>query len=205
MARKALISLAFAVVLVALPAVAEEIVHFTNGTTMVIESHELDGGTVRLNLGGDAFMEFPGAQIDKIETASGDVAISSGASNRIVPSNQGARVTGSRSPRQRGRTWSTVTDSQPDDPRIGVDSNGIAVTRPFANSTNEKRRTLSLTGRRQLQGRSASRQGLPPGTSHQVGRRYVLPGKEEKAPNSQLLHGFTKREDPATPKKKKEQ
>ncbi len=58
-----------------LAAFADEIVHFTNGAEMTVRSHivEKDTQMVRLDLGGNSFIAFPMAMVDKIESAGRDV------------------------------------------------------------------------------------------------------------------------------------
>ena len=81
MSRKVLIPLSFVMVLLAVPAIAGEIIHFTNGTTMAIQSYTVLEDTVRVNLGGQAIMEFPREQIERIETTLG----SAGAPGKTRP------------------------------------------------------------------------------------------------------------------------
>ena len=56
-------------------AFADEVVHFTNGAEMTIRSHTVDKDKkmVRLDLGGNSFIAFPMAMVDKIESAGRDV------------------------------------------------------------------------------------------------------------------------------------
>ncbi len=58
-----------------LAAFADEVVHFTNGAEMTVRSHtvEKDKKMVRLDLGGNSFIAFPMAMVDKIESAGRDV------------------------------------------------------------------------------------------------------------------------------------
>jgi len=58
-----------------LAAFADEIVHFTNGAEMTVRSHtvEKDKDMVRLDLGGNSFIAFPMAMVDKIVNAGRDV------------------------------------------------------------------------------------------------------------------------------------
>lgn len=52
---------------------ADEIVHFTNGAEMTVRSHSLDKEMVKLDLGGNSFISFPMAMVDKIVSAGKDV------------------------------------------------------------------------------------------------------------------------------------
>lgn len=58
-----------------LVAFADEVVHFTNGAEMTVRSHtvEKDKQMVRLDLGGNSFIAFPMAMVDKIESSGRDV------------------------------------------------------------------------------------------------------------------------------------
>lgn len=52
---------------------ADEIVYFTNGTYMRIQTHEVQGDMVRVRLDGSASLAFPSRQVEKIEGAYGVV------------------------------------------------------------------------------------------------------------------------------------
>lgn len=58
-----------------LTAFADEIVHFTNGAEMTVRAHtvEKEKEMVRLDLGGNSFIAFPMAMVDKIVSAGRDV------------------------------------------------------------------------------------------------------------------------------------
>ena len=72
--------------LVPLAAFADEVVHFTNGAEMTVRSHsvENDKAMVKLDLGGNSFISFPMAMVDKIVSAGKDVFVNPG----FHPSNQ---------------------------------------------------------------------------------------------------------------------
>ena len=69
-----------------LSAVADEIVHFTNGAEMTVRSHtvEKEKAMVKLDLGGNSFIAFPMAMVDKIVNAGRDVFLNPS----FHPSNQ---------------------------------------------------------------------------------------------------------------------
>ena len=48
------------------PAMAEEIIYFTNGTTMPVNGHEVDGEMIVVTLEGDATMAFPKEQVERV-------------------------------------------------------------------------------------------------------------------------------------------
>jgi hypothetical protein len=69
-----------------LAALAEEVVHFTNGAEMTVKSHtiENDKSMVKVDLGGNSYISFPMAMVDKIVNAGRDVFLNPG----FHPSNQ---------------------------------------------------------------------------------------------------------------------
>jgi hypothetical protein len=180
MLRKSLIPLALAAVaLCAAPALAQEqeVIYFTNGTTMTVESHTIEDGMVQVNLGGQSYMAFPMHQIDKIETAQGEVAIPREGANRMVPSPSNAGVQRGVQPGhvRRGH-WTGVEAQSSED--VDVDDKGVAVFRPFGTDAAANKRQFGVAGRRELRNTSPSRNpddGFV-GTSR-VGARYVLPPK----------------------------
>jgi hypothetical protein len=180
MSRKLLIPLILAGALVAVPTLAEEIVYFTNGTSMAIESHEIDGTNVRVNLGGQGFLAFPLEQIDKIETAEGEVPLPRPSANQIVnrPRATAGVVRGTEPSRLRRGQWRTPT-REPDRDPTSVDRNGMAVYRPFGKDAPPNKQGIGLTGRRELRSRAPARGATATdmtGTTR-VGERYVLPPK----------------------------
>lgn len=181
MSRKLLISWVLAGALVAAPALAEEIVHFTNGTTMAIESHSIEDGNVRVNLGGQGFLAFPLEQIEKIETAQGDAPLPRPNANQIVnrPKATAGVISGSRPSRVRRGQYQTPT-AEPDRDPTSVDRNGLAVYRPFGKNAPPNKQGIGLTGRRELRSRQPARSSTATdmtGTTR-VGARHVLPPKQ---------------------------
>ena len=69
-----------------LPALADEIVHFTNGAEMTVRSHTVEDAKamVKLDLGGNSFISFPMSMVDKIVNAGRDVFLNPS----FQPSNQ---------------------------------------------------------------------------------------------------------------------
>jgi hypothetical protein len=78
-------------------ALADEIVHFTNGAEMTVRTHtvEQDKHTVRLDLGGNSFIAFPMAMVDKIVSAGQDVYLNPvfHPSNQAIGGGSGGAVT----------------------------------------------------------------------------------------------------------------
>jgi len=54
-------------------ALADEVVHFTNGAEMTVRSHAVEKQMVKLDLGGNSFISFPMSMVDKIVSAGHDV------------------------------------------------------------------------------------------------------------------------------------
>ena len=178
MSRKLLIPLVLAGALAAAPTLAEEIVHFTNGTTMVIESHSIEEGTVQVNLGGEGFLAFPLEQIEKIETATGEAPLPRPGANRMVnrPRATAGVVRGTQPSRLRRGQWQTPTKEAGRDP-VAVDRSGVAVYRPYGKDAPANKRGIGLTGRRELRNRPPSNTSTAnemAGTTR-VGARHVLP------------------------------
>ena len=72
-----------ALVALALPAAAEQIIHFTNGTSMPIRAHEIRGDMVHIDLGGDAFMAFPYDKVESIVEAGKNVLLPASSANQM--------------------------------------------------------------------------------------------------------------------------
>jgi hypothetical protein len=75
-------------------ALAEEIIYFTNGTSMPIRRHEIKGDMIHVDLGSEAAMAFPFRMIEKIEEA--------GKSVSLRPSSGGNTVLSARVPTPEG-------------------------------------------------------------------------------------------------------
>jgi hypothetical protein len=77
-------------------ALADEVVHFTNGAEMTVKSHTVENGKamVRLDLGGNSFISFPMSMVDKIVNAGKDVFLNPGfyPSNQAIASSAGRGV-----------------------------------------------------------------------------------------------------------------
>jgi len=163
--RKSLIWLGFVVVVASVPALADEIVYFTNGTTMVIETHEVDEatGNLRVQLPGAGMMEFPLDQVTQIEDARGAVSIPGQPAN-VVVRGRNHRIQGSRPARHRREEWQPTLGSKAPDNEFGV-SNGIVTTRPFGADATPNKRQIAVTGRRNLNRVDSSRSTLNSGSS----------------------------------------
>lgn len=56
-------------VVFAAPALADEVVYFTNGTSLAITSHKVEKDMISVELGASSHMAFPRYMVDKIESA----------------------------------------------------------------------------------------------------------------------------------------
>ena len=72
MSRKLTLALLLVVVW-SLPAAADEIVYFANGTSMAIRSHKVDGDMIRVDLGAGAIMAFPVSMVERVMLGGRDV------------------------------------------------------------------------------------------------------------------------------------
>ena len=67
----------------AAPVLADEIVHFTNGTFMPIRSHTIEEGMVRVVLGAESEMAFPVGLVEKIDANGREILISARPANVV--------------------------------------------------------------------------------------------------------------------------
>ena len=169
----AVIAIGFAVV--SAPAWAEEILHFTNGTTMPIRGHEIKGQMIHIDLGGDSSMAFPLSMVEKVEEAGADVVLDgSPAGNR--------RVTGVVPSRHSDSSNKLPRDDGVGDPNVETDDNGVAVYRPYAGGASNKAR-LGVAGNQQvLQGRGRYAGTQRKGSRHVIGGAPQPGGKKEVNP-----------------------
>jgi len=82
------IPLLLTVFLAAVPVLADEILHFTNGTTMPVKAHTVVGEMIHIELGANSYLAFPLTQIEKV-TRRGeaiDLVRSIGERNRMAAS-----------------------------------------------------------------------------------------------------------------------
>jgi hypothetical protein len=206
MSRKSLIPLVLLGALVAAPAWAEEIIYFTNGTTMAVERYIIEENTVRVSLGGQAVMEFPLEQIEKIESGKGDVRLDAlGTSNRMmaVPRTQASAVTGAAPSRRRGAASRSAGDTIVEDNYIDVGKAGLPVYRPFGKDAAPNKRGIAVTGRRELRGMTTTSVRGTGGTGAAgVGRQQVVQSSAEAATFPKEPVGLEAKPRSPAPKKK---
>jgi hypothetical protein len=125
MQRKGFLVVA-AVLLAALPAAAEEIIYFTNGSSLPVRGHVIEGEMIKVDLGDDGVMAFPRFVVDKIVEAPRGVVLKPSPTNRIVGGNPLTRVYAT--PPQERDGWEL-----PDQGRAPVnrDERGLAVDALF--------------------------------------------------------------------------
>ena len=185
MGRNRVALLAAAVVLTAGVAWAEEIVYFTNGTTMPIRAHEIRAEMIHVDLGGDSFMAFPASMVEKIEQAGSHVLLDpSSMGNQMVNSGQAAN-SGSRPVRgtvpSRHGDSNGSSESLKSQPVVETDEDmGIAVHRPYAGQGAKARRTTVATPLNSS-ARGKYRGTRPMGTSNVIGASAGPFGRRTKA------------------------
>jgi hypothetical protein len=136
--------LLLAVVCLIGPAMAEEILYFTNGTAMPVRSHRIENGMIHVDLGGNALMAFPENMVERIESADGSVSLPP---SNLIQNTKGSvqRTTASH---QRGDV-KTTTRGEGDQqfkvierssaPEVETDENGVAIYRPRTNHPAKRR------------------------------------------------------------------
>ena len=166
-----LLGLLIALVLAAGPARAEEIIYFTNGSTMPIRTHEVKGNMIHVDLGGDSFMAFPLAMVEKIEAAGKGVMLDpsfSGGNMRTstgLPGSGSYPVRGQRPPSHSGSRVTRGNLNSEENPNLERDNDmGVVVERPFRGSESKAARSLGqVVHPRQLTNRKVVGQKVPRG------------------------------------------
>jgi hypothetical protein len=168
--------LALLLILASAPLFAEEIVYLKSGSAMPVRSHQVVGDMVHLDLGGDAFIAFPMALVDRIENTKG-VELKPSHSNVIRSAGGPQGVAADYS--ARGLEVNRVTREQipkTDDPHIQVDPRmGIV---GYVEDPSKGERSSVSTGRRELLGLPSS--DAFRGTSR-LGNKFVIQGGPKPA------------------------
>ena len=139
--------------LLAVPAAAEQIVYFTNGTTMAVMSHKIDGDMIQVDLGEGAKMSFPASTIDRVEDAGGHrVQVNAGPRNRMTSSPERDRDVANRLRAKQNEKEEPV-------PATISTQNGALTEQPFPNGSAAKQRlrTTGTQGIRDFRQRSMER------------------------------------------------
>ena len=159
----------------ALPVFAEEILHFKSGSAMPVVSHKIDGEMIHVDLGDNAFMAFPLSMIDRVTDAGKNVMLqrsNTGGTNvmQAKPDPTGSfPVRGSSQSRHDDRRRFDQEEKDAD-PSVEMDASGIAVYRPWGNSSHPGKRKVGLAwNERVLENSGAGHRGATP-----VGNRQVI-------------------------------
>jgi hypothetical protein len=173
----ALAACALATAFLGTAARADEILYFTNGTSMPVISHEVDGETIRVMLNGDSSMTFSMDQVDRIEDAKGAVVSSHKSFNQAVPARpDGGTQSGSAPSRFKRGQWESPDVANDRNTQVETDERGLAVTRPNGNSSNAAQRKMASAGSRSIfnQPPITSRRDGIIGTTR-MGNKNVIP------------------------------
>ena len=151
MRKKSLILLGMVVAVgVTVPSFADEVVHFTNGSTMAVRSHEVEEGTITVEIGKDSYMSFPMSLVERIEKSGRAVFNADGTSNRMVDTPRNVSMTGIRPPRHRDgvqRRQESDGDADVDpNPDLVTTSGGLTAYRPEAKSGHKAKSEVRFTG-----------------------------------------------------------
>ena len=200
MRRKSLIILVFAVAVVTGPALAQEIIYFTNGTSMPVRSHEIEDNIIYVVLDGSASLAFPMDQVDRIETAEGQLFQhhESPTNQMVRPLTRAGQVSGSLPSRMRRGQWEGTKNR-----RSGVDTDalGVAVTRPAGTAWGANRRRLKNSGDRSILGQAPaadSSEGVIGTTRY--GNKFLMPSQDVRKRHTPI--GLTAGGNNTPPKKK---
>jgi len=169
------------------PALAEEIIYFTNGTSMAIRGHDVKGEMIHVDLGSEAFMAFPLRMVEKIEAAGKEIALSpsfSGGTNIMTarrPDPSGNYpVRGSYSG-HRGKNADALPRIINPDEINEMDGNiGLQVRRPMKGHEAANRRALGVTSRNSAVGMSGGGEGGGVLGTRKVGTRNVIGGDSRR-------------------------
>ncbi len=141
---------ALALALFAAPALAEEVIYFTNGSSMPILDHIVEEEMVKVDLGEAGFMAFPMTQVDRIEKAGREVYQNPSRANQMFAKPKGS---GGDEPVYGRRPAAFVAGKKPGvnsmqrnrdnpNPNITKDANGLAVYSPLGEPPSVKNRLL---------------------------------------------------------------
>jgi len=175
-----------------LPAFAEEILHFKSGSAMPVVSHKVDGEMIHVDLGDNAFMAFPLTMIDYVEVAGKNVMLqrsNTGGTNVMQPKPDPTGsfpVRGSSQSRNAdGRRFEHQEKDA--DPSVEMDASGIAVYRPWGNSSHPGKRRVGLAWHeRVLENSGAGYRGATPVGNRQVIGSMVPRRKTEDTPRPKI-------------------
>lgn len=183
----------FALVVLAPAALADEIIHFTNGTALPVLSYTIEDGMIKVNLGDAAVMAFPEYLVERIEGTDKDLAGMGYNSNLRQGGSAGKKRNGAN---QAIPDLNAIRDFQvkqlPQDVKVDGRT-GLATHRPFSGSAASNRRKMQNSGNmRAMSARMAPGRGGYAGTRRMgaksvinrspIGRRNGMPTKQKVVP-----------------------
>jgi hypothetical protein len=145
---------AVAIALVALPALAEEVIHFKNGSSLAIRGHKVTEGMIHVDMGDDAFIGFPMSVVERIESAGKDVYVPPSSEEGLKRNQMIEGATTSDTPRRVTTSYKRINDSadrdysqgRREESRVQVDENGMAYIPAFPGATGARGK-MRITGR----------------------------------------------------------
>ena len=162
--------------LLAMPAAAGEIIHFTSGTTMEIQSHLVEDGMIHVDLGGGSGLAFPVSVVESItrsgssvfnpnvrRSSQANVASSSGSRGGARRSGGGSSVIlgssgSSNTGRGSGASAAAAALEKFNAMQNGSDrAIGQGVVFPLANHPNRAARQIGVQADMRIYGQSATR------------------------------------------------
>jgi hypothetical protein len=149
MGKRYILAAALAALLIPGFAAAEEILHFENGTSMAVRSHEIKDGMIHVDLGSNGFMAFPEHLVESIDVAGKNVKLKASTNGGKAPKAPTVIASGPLG----GGT--VVRQPEREFPKgindegmagVEVDDKGVATVRPFAGSNNPRKRDVRVSG-----------------------------------------------------------
>ena len=165
-------------VVAASPLFADEVIYFTNGTTMSVRSHTVEGNMITVELASNASLSFPLRVIERLEVGGHAVALEPSAphANQAVKGERGVAtpgpVTGAatmparyrRQKNERTRAARSGNVGLPGAVRYGSGGRSEPdVVHPYSNAVNPGRRKVGLVGNQSFYGRSGAATDTPTG------------------------------------------
>lgn len=162
----------------ATPSYAEEIIYFTNGTTMPIRSHNVKDDMIHVDLGDNGFMAFPFEVVERIDRAGKNVLLkhssTAGRNQRVDVAGDATGsypVTGAPM-RRRGADDEEIVISAPPE---NTDERGLAVVRPFGLGNGENKGKFGVVGTSSIfDGPMSNQPGEGIIGARRVGNRHVI-------------------------------
>lgn len=180
----------------AAPASADEIIYFTNGTSMPVRAHTLEKDMIRVDLGNNSFIAFPLELVEKVEAAGRGVASIGGPKNRMVEGVADGHA-GQRPRANDMQVAEAEAPAQPAEQPVDRDDKGMAVHRPFRGSGGSKSK-IGFVGSPSVLGRS------PINGVRSIGNKTVI-GEQFPQNKRANLRGIQMRTDQPPPQQQQQQ